>query len=102
MMRRMTCVTPPASPATEPMFQKILTSALIAGFGAGVLAAVLHLLTLEPLLLLAETYETGSPLAAFDLTRTALTVLFFALTYVGFALLLCAASFALLAGIWIM
>lgn len=79
------------------MFQKLVTGAAIAGFIAGVSAAVLHLLAVQPLLLLAETFEHAAhghgggdahAAAGTDLSRNGLTVLFFALTYVGFALVL--------------
>ena len=86
------------------MFQRLVTGAAIAGFAAGLTAAALHLLAVQPLLLLAETFETAghahthATTAAHDhaapaggLMRNALTVLFFALTYAGFGLLLAAA-----------
>jgi predicted cobalt transporter CbtA len=41
------------------MFQKIVTSALFAGFCAGLLATLLHLVFLQPVLLHAELYEGG-------------------------------------------
>ncbi len=83
------------------MFSKVLTSALIAGFGAGLIAATLQLSFLQPILLFAELYEAGvlqhfatTPAAVvppgyvFDLYRDVLTVVFTALIYVGYALVL--------------
>jgi cobalt transporter subunit CbtA len=88
------------------MLHKLVTGAVIAGFSAGLLAAVLHLLAVQPLLLLAETFELGDHAHgavgahgmgdddghaySIDWTRNALTLLFFALTYAGFALVLAA------------
>jgi cobalt transporter subunit CbtA len=42
------------------MFKRLLTSALFAGFAAGLLAAVLQYALVERLILLAEDYETGA------------------------------------------
>lgn len=85
------------------MFQKILTSALLAGFCAGLIAAVLHLLFLQPVLLHTELYEAGDlvhfgdltasanpELPGFDMMRNGLSVLFWALLQVGYALVLIA------------
>jgi len=86
------------------MFQKVLTSALLAGFCAGLVAAALQFLFIQPVLLHAELYESGElvhfgghaisthpDLPAFALTiRNGLLVLFSALLYVGYALLLVA------------
>ena len=109
------------------MIQRMVASAVFAGFAAGLIAAALQFVFVEPLLLRAELYETGrlvhvsgapelhGPRAneatetgvvgpatgaaagqdqdvaePFDAKRTALTVLFMALTYVGYALLLVA------------
>ena len=88
------------------MFQKILTSALFAGFAAGLIAAALQFMFVQPVLLHAELYEGGdlvhfgaatgaSPhdlLAAqsTDIMRDGLSVLFSALTYVGYGLMLVA------------
>lgn len=58
MTRRMTCVMPLASPATE-MLQRLLTSALFAGAVAGLIAALLQLIFVQPVLLHAELYEGG-------------------------------------------
>ncbi|PTW97525.1 CbtA family protein [Pararhodobacter aggregans] len=41
------------------MFQKMMTGALIAGIGAGLLAAVLHFAFIQNYILLGEQYETG-------------------------------------------
>lgn len=41
------------------MLTRILTGGLLGGFAAGLLAAVLHLLLVQPVLLVAERYETG-------------------------------------------
>lgn len=86
------------------MFQKILTSALFAGFCAGLIAAALQLSFVQPVLLHAELYETGElvhfgggeisahpDLPGFDPVRDGLSVLFSALVYVGYALVLVAA-----------
>jgi len=55
----MTCVTQPDSPATKHMFVKLLTSALFAGFAAGLIAVTLQFAFVQPLLLEAELYESG-------------------------------------------
>lgn len=86
------------------MFQKIVASALVAGVGAGLLGAALQLVFVQPVLLLAEGYETGAlthfgavatpatlPPPAFDPLRDGLTILFSALIYVAYALMLVAA-----------
>lgn len=87
------------------MFSKIAVSALVAGFGAGLFAAVLQFAFVQPVLLHAELFETGAlvhfgaePTAArfsreggVDLLRDGLSVLFSALIYVGYALMLLAA-----------
>lgn len=84
------------------MFSKIAVSALIAGFGAGLFAALLQFAFVQPILLHAELFETGAlthfgstPTAArFDmwtginLTRDGLTVVFSTLIYVGYAFIL--------------
>lgn len=85
------------------MFQKILTSALFAGFCAGLVAFVLQQLFLQPVLLHAELYEGGDlihfgagPVSAhpdlpgFDIIRDGLSTFFSALIYVGYALVLVA------------
>lgn len=87
------------------MFSKIVVSALIAGFGAGLFAAVLQFAFVQPILLHAELFETGAlthfgadPTAAhvdheggIDVMRDGLSVLFSSLIYVGYALMLLAA-----------
>lgn len=87
------------------MFSKIVVSALIAGFGAGLFAALLQFVFVQPILLHAELFETGAlthfgadPTAArvthdggIDFIRDGLSILFSALIYVGYALMLLAA-----------
>jgi cobalt transporter subunit CbtA len=86
------------------MIQKIVVSALIAGFGAGLIAALLQLLFLQPILLHAELFETGAlthfgpgataaqvALPAIDPLRDGLSVVFSALIYTGYALVMLAA-----------
>lgn len=83
------------------MFQKILTSALFAGFCAGLLAALLQFMFVQPVLLHAELYEGGDlvhfgaeavsahpELPGIDLMRDGLSVLFTALIYVAYAMVL--------------
>jgi cobalt transporter subunit CbtA len=117
------------------MINRMVTSALFAGFAAGLFAALLHFAFVQPKILLGEEYESGAavhfagaatadhdhdepavadvagtaePVAATDaghdhdahdhadgdetspLQRNALTVLFFALEYCGYALILVA------------
>lgn len=60
MTRRMMCATRLAFPATELMFQRMLTSAVFAGAVAGLLAALLHFAFVQELILLGEQYETGA------------------------------------------
>ncbi|WP_297773182.1 CbtA family protein [uncultured Roseovarius sp.] len=86
------------------MFSRIVTSALFAGFCAGLIAALLQLVFVQPVLLHAELYEGGDlvhfgaeavsahpDLPAFDPVRDGLSILFSALIYVGYALILVAA-----------
>lgn len=86
------------------MFQKIVTSALIAGFGAGLLAAVLQLMFVQPVLLHAEAFEQGvlshfdvissaadAPTRAFEPLRDGMSIIFSAIIYCGYALILLAA-----------
>ena len=103
-MRRTMYATPPASPATDEMFARLLTSALIAGAGAGLAAALLQLVFVQPLLLQAELYETGvlthfgaadslaGPLrfGGLDPLRDGLSVVFSMLVYAGYGLILMA------------
>ena len=92
------------------MFQKVLTSAVFAGFAAGLVAAALQLAFVQPSLLRAELFESGAlthfgsgatpvpPMPfALDAVRDALSVLFSALIYCGYGMLLVAAM-ALAAG----
>ncbi|MHA6346908.1 CbtA family protein [Roseivivax sp. CAU 1761] len=86
------------------MFSRLLTSALFAGAAAGLIAALLQLVFVQPVLLHAELYETGllehfgagapaaavQPLPGPDLGRDGLTVLFTMLVYSGYALVLTA------------
>ena len=87
------------------MFSRILVSGLFAGFAAGLIAALLQLVFVQPLLLQAELYESGqlthfgaakaaaAPAAAggIDLMRDGLSVLFTTLIYTGYSLILVAA-----------
>lgn len=83
------------------MIQKILTSALFAGFAAGLIAALLQYVFVQPVLLHAELYEGGDlvhfggdlnavkqELPGFDAMRDGLSVLFTALIYTGYAFFL--------------
>mgnify|MGYP001827539440 CR=1 FL=1 len=85
------------------MFTRILTTALIAGAGAGLCAAILQLIFLQPVLLHAELYESGTlvhfggpaadaspPPFSLDLMRDGLSILFSMLIYSGYALILVA------------
>ena len=65
------------------MFQKIAVSALIAGFGAGLVAALLQFVFVQPLLLHAELFEIDPhtaldlvtvPRGPFDVAREALNI----------------------------
>jgi cobalt transporter subunit CbtA len=102
MTRHMMCVTQLASPATK-MFTRILTSAVFAGAGAGLIIALLQFAFVQPVLLHAELYENGTlvhfgaePVSAiqkvfsFDPVRDGLSLLFTMLTYCGYALILVA------------
>ena len=88
------------------MLTRIITTALFAGFIAGILAAILQFLLVQPLLLHAELFEggdlthfgaSGAGTAAhaawpgFDPMRDMLSVVFTALIYTGYAFLLVAA-----------
>lgn len=87
------------------MFAKIFTSALFAGFLAGLMAALLQLVFVQPTLLHAELYESGQllhfgatdPVTAhvegegIDLVRDGLSVLFTTLIYTGYAFIMVAA-----------
>lgn len=91
------------------MFSKLLTSALIAGAVAGLIAALLQLYFLQPVLLHAELFEEGTllhfgpapmsemvvDLPGFDPQRDLLSVAFSMLIYAGFGLMMVAGfSFA--------
>ena len=90
------------------MIQRAVTSALIAGFGAGLLAAALQFIFVQPLLLHADLDESGAlthfgalaspahtaPEGGIDLVRDGLSIAFSALIYVGYALVLIAAMIA--------
>ncbi|WP_347265950.1 CbtA family protein [Paracoccus sp. (in: a-proteobacteria)] len=99
------------------MLSRLLTSALIAGAAAGLIAALLQLGFVQPVLLHAELYEGGDlvhfaaasvghdhaaapaaaaqaaapPVAGFDVQRDGLSVLFSIVVYAGYALLMVAA-----------
>jgi cobalt transporter subunit CbtA len=81
------------------MFAKIAVSALIAGFGAGLIASVLQYAFVQPLLLHAELFEADPHTAldvvsvargAFEPMREAMNVMFSALIYTGYAFILLA------------
>ena len=102
-MPRMMSGTLRASPATK-MFTRILTSALFAGAAAGLMAALLQLVFVQPVLLHAELYESGQlvhfgaekavsahqDVGGLDPLRDGLSVLFTMMIYTGYALLLVA------------
>jgi len=87
------------------MLKKLLTSALFAGFAAGLIAALLQLVFVVPVIAEAELYETGELVhfgaaatdgqahaeIAQDWVRNGFTVLATAATYIGFSLMLVAA-----------
>lgn len=86
------------------MFKNLVTSALIAGFAAGLIAAALQISMLVPILLEAELYETGVLRhfgaetreqhnfdLAHDWTRNGFTILSMVAIYIGFALMMVAA-----------
>lgn len=88
------------------MFKKIFSSALFAGAAAGLIFALLHLLFVQPVMLVAELYEFGDlvhfgggtdadlgdiAISGFDFKRDGLTIIFSVLVYVGFGLVLAAA-----------
>ena len=86
------------------MFTRILTSALFAGAGAGLITALLQLYFVQPVLLHAELYEGGElvhfgageaasavqELGGFDPVRDGLSIIFTMLIYAGYALVLVA------------
>jgi cobalt transporter subunit CbtA len=86
------------------MVKKLVTSALFAGFAAGLIAAALQIVLLVPLILEAELYEMGmlihfgdisKPMPdvewEYDWVRNGWTVLSAATVFVGFAFILVAA-----------
>ena len=86
------------------MFTRLFTTALFAGAIAGVLAAVLQLMFVQPVLLHAELYESGQlvhfggeansahpDLPGFDVTRDGLSIIFTMIIYSAYALILVAA-----------
>lgn len=82
------------------MFQKIAVSALIAGFGAGIVAALMQYVFVQPLLLHAELFENDAATSldmvtvargSLDLPREGLNIVFSALVYTGYAFMLLAA-----------
>ena len=83
------------------MFTKIITTALFAGFIVGIVSAILQLIFIQPILLHAELYESGSlthfgennskevnQKLPFDFQRNGLSILFSALIYTGYAIIL--------------
>lgn len=85
------------------MFTRIVASAVFAGAGAGLIAALLQLVFVQPVLLHAELYESGQllhfgadPVSAmqdlgdFDMMRNGLSVLFTMLVYTGYGLVVVA------------
>lgn len=87
------------------MFTRIITSALLAGAGAGFIVSLLQLGFVQPVLLHAELYETGQlvhfgsasvisahqDLGGFDALRDGLSIAFTIAIYCGYALILVAA-----------
>jgi cobalt transporter subunit CbtA len=85
------------------MFTRIVTSALFAGFAAGLIFAVLQFFFVQPVLVHAELYEAGTkvhfgvegslthgPAVSFEMLRNSLSILFSALLYTGYGLMLVA------------
>ena len=83
------------------MFTRILTTALLAGAAAGLVAALLQLWFVQPVLLHAEMYESGELVhfgeatvpahqheQGLSLMRDGLSILFNMLIYSGYALIL--------------
>lgn len=99
-----TCATPTVSPATEAMVARLLTSALFAGTLAGLAAALLQLVFVQPVLLHAELYESGAlthfgagsaapvtpPSPTFEPVRDGLSIVFSMLLFSGYGLVLAA------------
>lgn len=85
------------------MLTRLLVSGLFAGAAAGLIAALLQLLFVQPVLLHAELYESGKlvhfgteavsaqqELGGIDPLRDGLSVIFTMLTYTGYAFILLA------------
>jgi len=85
------------------MFMRLLTSAIFAGALAGLVGGILQLYFVQPVLLLAELYESGQLVhfgaepvmismgyAGFDLTRDLWSLAFSLLIYCGYGLMLVA------------
>ncbi|MBO9422815.1 CbtA family protein [Labrenzia sp. R4_2] len=85
------------------MLTRLLVSGLFAGAAAGLIAALLQLLFVQPVLLHAELYESGElvhfgteavsahqELGGVDPLRDGLSVIFTMLTYTGYAFILLA------------
>ncbi len=85
------------------MYSRFLISALFAGAAAGLITGILQLVFVQPVLLHAEFYETGTlahfgatPVSAhpelpgFDVMRDGLSLIFTMLTYTGYALIMLA------------
>lgn len=87
------------------LLTRIVTTALLSGFTAGILAAVLQFFLVQPLLLHAELFESGNlthfgsttlgtaahaTWSVVDPTREGLSVVFTALTYTGYSFMLVA------------
>ena len=85
------------------MFTRLLTSALIAGAGAGLVAALLGMIFVQPVLLQTEMFEDGTLqhfservteipalTLSFDPLRDGLSIVFYMLVYAGYGLILVA------------
>lgn len=85
------------------MFTRLLTSAMFAGAAAGLIAALLQLVFVQPVLLHAELYESGElvhfgaapnsahpELPGFDAVRDGLSIIFTMLIYAGYGLMVVA------------
>lgn len=86
------------------MLRRFFVSALFAGTAAGLIAALLHIVFVQPVLLHAELYETGTLVhfgassdvsaqqdtGGFDPVRDGLSIIFNMLVYTGYALILLA------------
>ena len=100
----MTCAMQAAFPATDPMFTRLLISALFAGAAAGLIAALLQLYFVQPVLLHAELYEGGDlvhfgatsavsaiqDVGRFDPVRDGLSIVFTMLIYSAYAMVILA------------